>query len=185
MFSLLCGCLLWFTCQWIFVSLLQRSFSGTFLPVRISSHLLCYSVSFAWVISRDSPIINIVSQTRATNEYNLVIGVKVYVAWKQKMLHDVMLHDVIGGHQAYIHRKIDRNMGNPIGGHQAYIHRKIDRNMGNPILQLTKTTRGKRDSRELNIWTFGVISSSEARALYSRLAIHLVYRATVRARTEE
>ena len=70
--------------------------------------------------------------TSALHEYNLVIGVKVYVAWKQKMLHDVMLHDVIGGHQAYIHRKIDRNKGNP-------------------ILQLTKTTRGKRDSRELNI----------------------------------
>ena len=31
-----------------------------------------------------------------------VIGSKVYVAWKQKMLHDV-----IGGHQAYIHEKID------------------------------------------------------------------------------
>ena len=32
----------------------------------------------------------------------LVIGWKVYVAWKRKMLHDV-----IGGHQAYIHEKID------------------------------------------------------------------------------
>ena len=31
---------------------------------------------------------------------------KVYVAWKRKMLHDVSLHDVIGGHQAYIHREI-------------------------------------------------------------------------------
>ena len=72
-----------------------------------------------------------------------------------------------------------------IGGHQAYIHRKIDRNKGNPILQLTKTTRGKRDSRELNIWAFRVMSSSETRARYSRLAVHLVYRATVRARTEE
>ena len=36
--------------------------------------------------------------TSALHEYNLVIGVKVCVAWKQKMLHDVMLHDVIGGH---------------------------------------------------------------------------------------
>ena len=34
-----------------------------------------------------------------------VISGKVYVAWKRKMLHDVGLHDVIGGHQAYIHRK--------------------------------------------------------------------------------
>ena len=29
------------------------------------------------------------------------MGGKVYVAWKRKILHDV-----IGGHQAYIHRKI-------------------------------------------------------------------------------
>ena len=33
----------------------------------------------------------------------MVIGSKVYVAWKQTMLHDVTLHDVIDGHQAYIH----------------------------------------------------------------------------------
>ena len=33
----------------------------------------------------------------------MVIGSKVYVAWKQTMLHDVALHDVIDGHQAYIH----------------------------------------------------------------------------------
>ena len=32
----------------------------------------------------------------------LVISGKVYVAWKRKMLHDVSLHYVIGGHQAYI-----------------------------------------------------------------------------------
>ena len=35
-----------------------------------------------------------------------VFGGKVYVAWKRRMLHDVKLHDVIGGHGAYIHRKI-------------------------------------------------------------------------------
>ena len=35
----------------------------------------------------------------------LVIGGKVYVAWKRKMLHDV-----IGGHQAYIHEKIDLSL---------------------------------------------------------------------------
>ena len=29
---------------------------------------------------------------------------KVYVAWKRQMLHDETLHDVIDGHQAYIHR---------------------------------------------------------------------------------
>ena len=49
--------------------------------------------------------------------FALVIGGKVYVAWKRKMLHDV-----IGGDQAYIHRKID------FWGHR--------------ILQLAKTTRG-------------------------------------------
>ena len=27
----------------------------------------------------------------------MVIGYKVYVAWKQTMLHDVTLHDVIDG----------------------------------------------------------------------------------------
>ena len=31
----------------------------------------------------------------------LVIGGKVYVTWKRKMLHDV-----IGGHQAYIYEKV-------------------------------------------------------------------------------
>ena len=44
------------------------------------------------------------------------------------MLHDVALHDVIGGHQAYIHRKIDIFMG----------HR---------ILHLAKTTRGSHNAR--------------------------------------
>ena len=44
------------------------------------------------------------------------------------MLHDVALHDVIGGHQAYIHRKIDLSMG----------HR---------ILLLAKATPGSRDAR--------------------------------------
>ena len=34
----------------------------------------------------------------------LFICGKVYVAWKRKMLHDKMLHDIIGGHQAYIRR---------------------------------------------------------------------------------
>ena len=34
----------------------------------------------------------------------MVIGGKVYVAWKGKVLHDVIV-----GHQAYIHEKIDLN----------------------------------------------------------------------------
>ena len=34
----------------------------------------------------------------------LFICGKVYVAGKRKMLHDKMLHDIIGGHQAYIRR---------------------------------------------------------------------------------
>ena len=49
----------------------------------------------------------------------LVIGGKVYVAWKRKMLHDETLHDVIGGHQEYNHRF-----------------------MGHRILKLAKPTRG-------------------------------------------
>ena len=41
------------------------------------------------------------------NTWNaLVISRKVYVAWKRKMLHDVALHDVIGGDQEYIHGEI-------------------------------------------------------------------------------
>ena len=46
------------------------------------------------------------------------------------MLHDVALDDVIGGHQAYIHRKKDLFMA----------HR---------ILHRAKTTRGSRDARGL------------------------------------
>ena len=53
----------------------------------------------------------------------LVIGGKVYVAWKQKMLHDV-----IGGHQAIYSKK----------------ERKKEKKMGHPILQLAKTTHGSR-----------------------------------------
>ena len=36
-----------------------------------------------------------------TWKFALVIGGKVYVAWKRKMLHDETLHDVIDGHQAF------------------------------------------------------------------------------------
>ena len=46
------------------------------------------------------------------------------VAWKRKMLHEVARQDVIGGHQAYIHRL-----------------------MGPRILHLAKTTRGSREAR--------------------------------------
>lgn len=49
----------------------------------------------------------------------LVINDKIYVSWKQKVLCDVMLHYVIGEHQAYIQRK-----------------------MSHPILQLAKAMRG-------------------------------------------
>ena len=69
-------------------------------------------MSLSWIIHKNAP----------------VIRGKVYVAWKRKILHDVGLHDVIGGHQAYIHRKIGTFMA----------HR---------ILHLAKTTRGSRDPR--------------------------------------
>ena len=64
----------------------------------------------------------------------LVFGGKVYVAWKQLMLHDV------------------------IGGHQAHIDRKKDGIMGHPVLQLAKTTLGSRAAYDIinylymNIW---------------------------------
>ena len=56
---------------------------------------------------------------------------KVYVAWKHLMLHDV------------------------IGGHQAPIDRKKDGIMGHPVLQLAKTTLGSRAAHDIinmNIW---------------------------------
>ena len=37
-----------------------------------------------------------------TRKCALAIVGKVYVAWKRKMLHDITLHDVVGGHQPYI-----------------------------------------------------------------------------------
>ena len=64
------------------------------LPGRGFGVTCCACVSFAWEIVRDSPMVNSVSRA-------LVIGGEAYVAWKRKMLHDV-----IGGHQAYIQRKI-------------------------------------------------------------------------------
>ena len=50
------------------------------------------------------------------------------------MFLDVVLHDAIGGHQAYIHRKKDRNMKNP-------------------ILQLAKTIHGNHTSRDEIIYS--------------------------------
>ena len=55
----------------------------------------------------------------------LVISGKVYVAWKGKILHDVALHDVISGHQAYM----------------------MSLFMAHRILHVAKTTRGSRDAR--------------------------------------
>ena len=39
-----------------------------------------------------------------TGKCAMVIGGKVYAAWKQKMLHDVTLHDVSAGTKRYIYR---------------------------------------------------------------------------------
>ena len=81
----------------------------------------CACVSFAWEIVRDSPMVNFHSQTMdhvSTSKCALVIGGEVYVARKREMLHDV------------------------IGGHQAYIQRKKDLFLKPRISQLAKTTRG-------------------------------------------
>ena len=78
----------------------------------------CACVSFAWEIVRDSPIVNFDSQTMIKDKCALVISGEVYVAWKRKMLHDV------------------------IGGYQAYIQRKKDLFMKPRISQLAKTTCG-------------------------------------------
>ena len=62
------------------------------LPGRGFGVTCCACVSQAWEIVHDSPIVNFVS---------VVMGGKVYVAWKCKMLHDIT-----GGCQAYIQREI-------------------------------------------------------------------------------
>ena len=81
------------------------------LPGRRFGATCCACVSFV----RDLPMVNFVSQTMNYHIKTLVIGGKVYVAWKRKMLHDV-----IDGHQEYIFMK------------RFKAHR---------ILQLAKTTR--------------------------------------------
>ena len=86
----------------------------------------CACVSFAWEIFRDSPMVNSVSHA-------LVIGGEVYVAWKRKMLHDV------------------------IGGYQAYIQRKIYLFMKPRISQLAKTTRALRARQDYKVATLGII----------------------------
>ena len=70
-------------------------------------------------------MVNFDSQTmnkHIKNKMRSVIGGEVYVAWKRKMLHDV-----IGGYQAYIQRKKERFI---------YLFMKPR------ISQLAKTTRG-------------------------------------------
>ena len=106
MFSLLSGCVLWSSRRWILINVLQRSF-GANLPRQGFAATCCAfcSVSFAWEVARESPIVNIVSQMMNKHislswiawKCAQVISGKVYVAWKGKMLHDV-----IGRHQAYI-----------------------------------------------------------------------------------
>ena len=64
----------------------------------------------------------------------VISGNKVYIAWKQKMFLDVVLHDTIGGHQAYIRSKKDKNLKNP-------------------ILQLAKTIHGSHTSHDEIIYS--------------------------------
>ena len=110
--SLLRGCLLRSARLWILIGVLRRSFNGKSSSARICRHLLCLQFCVIWMgncswftdgkhcftddESTQQPLMN------NTWKCALVIGGKVYVAWKRKMLHDV-----IGGHQAYIHEKID------------------------------------------------------------------------------
>ena len=91
---------------------LQRSFCGKSSSARICSYLLCLQFCVIWMgnclwftdgkhcftdnESTQHPLMN------NTWKYALVIGGKVYLAWKRKMLHDI-----IGGHQVYIQRNRD------------------------------------------------------------------------------
>ena len=76
------------------------------LPGRGFGVTCCACVSFAWEIVRDSPVVNFDSQT-VNKHVKMRVGHRrrsllIYVASKCKMLHDV-----IGGYQAYIQRKKD------------------------------------------------------------------------------
>ena len=69
------------------------------LPGRGFGVTCCACVSFAWEIVRDSPMVNFDSQTM-NKHIKMRLGHRrqsLYVAWKRKMLHDV-----IGRYQAYI-----------------------------------------------------------------------------------
>ena len=73
------------------------------LPGRGLGATCCACVSFAWEIVRDSPMVNFHSQ--AMNKH-----IKMHLGHRQGSLcylQRKMLHDVIGGHQAYIQRKKD------------------------------------------------------------------------------
>ena len=123
MFSLLRGFLLTFSPSLFTLNLksaflLQRSFDGN-LPGRGFGAICCVCVSFAWEIVRDSPMVNIVSQTM--NKHNSLSNIirenapwssaaKSMLPWKRKMVHDETLRDVIGGHQAYIHRFMEHRI---------------------------------------------------------------------------
>ena len=78
MFSLLRGFLLTsspslFTLNFKSAFLLQRSFGGKYLPGRGFGAICCVCVSFAWKIVRDSPMVNIVSQTM--NKHNSLLKI--------------------------------------------------------------------------------------------------------------
>ena len=70
-------------------------FSFRKLQIFISQTTDFHFVSFHFVS------LHFVSQTTVSLKTLVIVG-KVYVAWKRKMLHDV-----IGGHQAYIQRNQD------------------------------------------------------------------------------
>ena len=107
MFLLLHGFLLTsspslFTLNWKSAFSLQSSFGGKSSWARIWSHLLCLCVicmgNCSWFT--DSKLW--FTDDELTHQCALVIGGEVYVTWKRKMLHDV-----VGGYQAYIQRKKD------------------------------------------------------------------------------
>ena len=82
--SLLRGCLLRSARRWILIGVLQRSFNGKSSSARICWHLLCLQF---YVISMGNC-------SWFTNGKHCFPDGQVYVAWKHKMLIDV-----IGRHQ--------------------------------------------------------------------------------------
>ena len=78
----------------------QRSFGGKPSSARNRSHLLWLLFYVSWFTDRKN-VSQTVNKQISLSWIKHENGGKLYVTWKRKMLHEVTLHDVISGHEAY------------------------------------------------------------------------------------